>query len=82
MSYAKAKGRAASLFDEKPEVRRPVRPSAPIDEDEHARIRANVDAVKAHCPEFWPFIKELHAVGMIDGLRAIRSVQVLPKEGA
>jgi hypothetical protein len=78
MSYAKVKGRTPSLFDAKPEVRRPAPPAAPIDEAEHARIRANVDAVKAYLPEFWPFIKELHAAGLIDGLRAIVRVDTHP----
>lgn len=77
MTYAKVKGKAAP---EKPEARRPPRPAAPIDDDERARIAANVELHKKHLPEFAPLIKELHAVGLIDGWRAIQKIEVFRKE--
>lgn len=79
--YAKARG--VSL-----EPARGVQPScwkrtAPeIDITEHTRIRANVDAVKKHLPEFWLVIKELHAAGMIDGLRNITRVDLINQKEA
>lgn len=79
MSYAKVKGRASSP-DEKPEAPRPNRPAAPIDEAEHARIAANNKLHKLLLPEFAPFVKELHAVGLIDGWRAIQKIEVFRKE--
>lgn len=77
MSYAKAKGKTAP---ETPAPRRPPRPAAPIDEAEHARIAANVELHKQHLPEFAPFIKELHAAGLIDGWRSIKKIEVFRKE--
>lgn len=72
-TYAAAKGRAVPL----PTVRN--RPTvAPIaSEAERERIAGNFALVKQHLPELAPFIKELHAVGLIDGLRAINRVEVL-----
>ena len=72
MSYAQAKGRApaSAVVWTRASV-------APIDSQaEHDRIAANYSLVKQHMPEIVPFIKGLHAVGLIDGLRAIRNVQV------
>lgn len=77
MSYAKVKGKAPA---ETPAARRPLRPSAPIDADEHARIAANVALHKQYLPEFAPLIKELHAVGLIDGWRNVKNIEILRKE--
>ena len=77
MSYAKVKGKAPA---ETPAPRRPPRPAAPIDAAEHARIAANIKLHKKHLPEFAPFVKELHAVGLIDGWRAIQHIEILRKE--
>jgi hypothetical protein len=71
-TYAAAKGRAVPL----PTARKPT--AAPIaNEAERERIAGNYALVKEHLPEIVPFIKELHAVGLIDGLRAIQNVQII-----
>ncbi|WP_062113090.1 hypothetical protein [Collimonas pratensis] len=43
----------------------------PLSEAEHARIKKTVAVVKAKAPELVAVIKDLHALGMIDGWRSV-----------
>ncbi|AMP13668.1 hypothetical protein CPter291_1394 [Collimonas pratensis] len=42
-----------------------------MSEAEHARIKKTVAVVKAKAPELVAVIKDLHALGMIDGWRSV-----------
>lgn len=46
----------------------------PLSEAEKLAIAQRVNLVKKHIPEAMDFIKDLHALGMVDGLRCITSV--------
>lgn len=48
-----------------------ARPLTPLTEAEHARIKQTVSDVKEFMPEIIPMMKELHAMGMIDGWRSV-----------
>ncbi len=72
MSYASAKGKMASA-SLKPLNRRP--PSE-LSDDEKALIAERVRLVKQHIPEAMDFVKKLHELDMVDGLRCIQSVTV------
>ena len=72
-TYAAAKGRAVPL----PTARSRTTAAPIANEAERERIAGNYALVKEHLPEIVPFIKELHAVGLIDGLRAIQNVQII-----
>ena len=59
----------------------PATPAAPkvlppLSEVEHARIKATVAVIKERCPELHQMIKELHAMGMIDGWRSVTITKV------
>ena len=43
----------------------------PLSEAEQARIKRTIVNVKARMPELVPVIKDLHALGMIDGWRSV-----------
>jgi hypothetical protein len=43
----------------------------PLSGAEHARIKQTVAVVKARMPELVPLIKDLHALGMIEGWRSV-----------
>jgi len=42
-----------------------------LTEAEHVRIKATIAIVKEKMPEILPMIKQLHALGLIDGWRAV-----------
>ena len=70
MSYASAKGktvRAAPLA---------TKPPPPLSDAEKAVIAERARLMKAHIPEAMDFVKSLHELGMVDGLRCIQSVTV------
>lgn len=48
----------------------------PLTEAEHARIKETIAIVKEKLPELVPMIKELHALGMIDGWRSVTITKV------
>ncbi|WP_025916151.1 hypothetical protein [Herminiimonas sp. CN] len=52
------------------------KPLPPLSEAEHARIKQTIAIVKEKCPELVPMIKELHALGMIDGWRSVTITKV------
>ena len=59
----------------------PATPAAPkflppLSEVEHARIKATVAVIKERCPELHQMIKELHAMGMVDGWRSVTITKV------
>lgn len=63
------------------EVLKPPEADQPmVSPEEYERIAGNYRLVKQHMPEFIPFIKELGAVGLIDGPRAIQRVQVFNRK--
>ncbi|MCW5624410.1 MAG: hypothetical protein KIT73_06830 [Burkholderiales bacterium] len=45
--------------------------SAALESAAAKRGREMAGRVKEHCPELVPFLKELHALGMIDGWRSV-----------
>ena len=47
---------------------------------EEARAAEMAALHKQHLPEYVPMLKELHALGMIDGWRSIVSIEVLEKK--
>lgn len=49
---------------------------APLTRKEKAAVAVRVALVKEHIPEAMDFLKELHSLGMVDGLRAIKNVTV------
>jgi len=72
MSYASAKGRTPS-GSLKPLNAPPPRP---LGEAEKEAVAERARQLKQHLPEAMDFLKELHAEGLVDGLRAIVSVTV------
>ncbi len=48
----------------------------PLTEKEKTAVASRVALVKEHIPEAMDFLKELHSLGMVDGLRAIKNVTV------
>jgi len=71
-SYAAQKGRAAP-------VAQPVsrQSSSPLTEAEEARIAENRDLILEHMPEMLPIIRNLHAEGLIDGWRSVKSFRLI-----
>ncbi|NDP59565.1 MAG: hypothetical protein GZ090_09430 [Oxalobacteraceae bacterium] len=65
-----------------PSVRvRPAAPAAPkvlppLSATEHARIKATIAIAKEKCPELVQMVKELYALGMIDGWRSVTIKEV------
>lgn len=43
----------------------------PLSEAEYLRIKDTIAYVKEKCPELVQMVKELHALGMIDGWRSV-----------
>lgn len=48
----------------------------PLTEVQHARIKKTIAIVKEEMPEIVPMIKELHAMGMIDGWRSVHATKI------
>lgn len=67
-TYAGQKGRAAISAQPAP-----VAAPRPITQAEEERAAANKQFILEHMPELLPIIRELHAEGMIDGWRAVKS---------
>lgn len=76
MSYAQATGRSERTAAP---ARAAVRP---LSDAEQARVAERVALVKEHLPEVMPFIRELHDLGMVEGLRCIGEVSVFGKDEA
>lgn len=62
-------------------ARTAARPAAPkelppLTAAEHARIKETIATVKEKAPEVIPLIKDLHAMGMIDGWRSVTITKV------
>lgn len=70
-SYAAQKGRAAP-------VAQPVHQAkqAPLSPAEEARIAETRAAILEHMPEMLPIIRNLHAEGLIDGWRSVKSLSM------
>lgn len=51
----------------------------PLSEAERERVARNIELVKQYLPEAVPFIKEMHELGLIDGWRSVRVVEVFKK---
>ena len=49
----------------------------PISPSEEARIAENKAFVLENMPDMLPFIRELHAEGLIDGWRAVTSCKLI-----
>lgn len=71
-SYAAQKGRAAP-------VAQPVHQAkqAPLSPAEEARIAETRAAILEHMPEMLPIIRDLHAEGLIDGWRSVKSFRLI-----
>lgn len=72
-SYASAKGRATQTA---PAATR-HKTTAVLSEAEKARIGDNKAFIVEHMPEMLPMIRELHAEGLIDGWRSVKSCRVI-----
>lgn len=75
MSYAAQKGRAAPAL-------RSTSPAAPktLTPTDDARAAANKQFIREHMPEIIPTIRDLHAEGLIDGWRSIKTCnRISPK---
>lgn len=73
MSYAQATGR-------KERTATPARAAVrPLSEAEQAQVAGRVALVKEHLPEVMPLIRELHELGLVEGLRCISEVMVFGK---
>lgn len=71
-SYAAQKGRAVQ-----PLRSTPKKEQKPLSPAEDARVAANKEFVLEHMPELLSTIRSLHAEGMIDGWRSIKSCRKL-----
>lgn len=74
--YARLKGSAAATATA---ARQPSAPRA-LSEAEEERVAENRAFVLTHLPELVPFIKDLHAEGLIDGWRAVRNCTLSPQK--
>lgn len=54
----------------------PAKALPPLSEAQHARIKQTIATVKELMPEILPMIKDLHAMGMIDGWRSVTITKV------
>ena len=70
-TYAQAKGR---------ELQPETAKLPPLSDDQRAVVAGRYGLIKEHMPEIVPLIRELHDVGLIDGLRAIASVELINGE--
>lgn len=57
-------------------------PAAELSPAEIERVAANRSFVLQHMPEFVDFIKELHAVGAIDGWRCVQNCRRVPRKAS
>ena len=74
-SYAAQKGRAAPTAPVvKAATTRPLTPA------EEARVAENRAFVIEHMPELLPMIRSMHAEGLIDGWRSIKSCRILSND--
>ena len=73
-TYASIKGHAARPAAQASTVL--ARPAADLPPAEIERISANRQLVMKHMPELVDFIKELHAVGLIDGWRCVQGCKL------
>lgn len=51
----------------------------PLSDAERAKVAENKAFVETNLPDLIPFIKELHAEGMIDGWRAVQNCELLKR---
>lgn len=70
--YARVKGSAAAPATA---TRQPAAPRA-LSEAEEERVAENRAFILTHLPELVPFIKDLHAVGLVDGWRAVQNCRI------
>lgn len=80
--YARATGREPRTKNPPPvknneSARRVLQPLSDIDQ---ARVAEKRRLVMTHMPELVPEIKELVALGLIDGWRNVRRVEILKKD--
>lgn len=71
MTYANKKGRATAATTP------PKQAPPPLSEADMARVAANRAFVKTHMPELVDKIRELVAMGLIDGWRAVNGCRLL-----
>ncbi|MBI2307550.1 MAG: hypothetical protein HYU78_09620 [Rhodocyclales bacterium] len=70
-NYARLKGSATAPAA--PASRSAAVPARELSDQEAQRVAENRAFVLEHLPELVPFIKDLHAEGLIDGWRAVRN---------
>lgn len=76
-SYAGTKGKTVS-----PSLKPSTAKALPaLSDAEMEAIAGRVRLVKQHMPEAFDFMKELHAEGLIDGMRGLVSVTVFEGDG-
>lgn len=79
--YARATGRADAQPNHIVDANKMESPRAlrPLSEIEQARATENRRLVRKHMPELIPEIRDLAELGLIDGWRNVRSVEILKK---
>lgn len=73
MTYAAAKGRAI----QRPATEPQRRPPKPLSEADQQRVADNRAFVLEHIPDLVPIIKDLHAIGYIDGWRNVINCKLI-----
>ncbi|MCL2830337.1 MAG: hypothetical protein FWD77_06310 [Betaproteobacteria bacterium] len=76
MSYAQQKGRVSGSAPPAPPPFRRHEPRT-LTEAERQQVAANREFVRRHTPELEPFVKDLHAQGLIDGWRAVDQCELI-----
>lgn len=72
--YARLKGNATTQAPAA--TAHPSAPPRELTDAEQARVAENRAFVLAHLPELVHFIKDLHAVGYLDGWRAVENCKL------
>jgi hypothetical protein len=79
--YARATGRESRIKNPPVKNIAPApRVLQPLSDIDQARVAEKRQLVMTHMPELVPEIKELVALGLIDGWRNVRSVKILKKD--
>lgn len=77
--YARATGAEAPAIPAQAPPERARKPLPPLSEREQAQIAERRALHHQYMPEFLPFVREMHELGLIDGWRSVRKIEVFKK---